>query len=137
MDDFLRYQRRILTVSLVLAALGMAGLAVCMDDPRWAAGLGLGAATGLLKVRLDVLAILRWSRDDGQGGPRPLVKSHFMAYGITAAALLTAALVPAVFSIWTVAAGRFLPDLVLMADGVFHPELMAGRRAAGEGTADA
>lgn len=119
MDECWRYQRLIMCVVLGLAVLGAALLWVLLPA-RWPLALGLlwGTAGGLVGYRMNVMAVYRFLQNPDQP-PAATGFRWFLIAGLTVAAAVVANKLSGmnVASPYTVAAGIFLPNVVLMADG--------------------
>lgn len=127
MQQFIRYQRMICVICIVLAiAVAVAIFAVWPDHWHYATGWLWGVLGGLVALRLKVLAILRFARDP----ENPPVKSGFQGYLVwivfLAAGVLANKYAPyQVVNVWMFFAGVFLPNVVLMADGLLRPQRLA------------
>ena len=135
MDDFVKYQRRIILLVAVLTVGG--AIALYMGLPgrsELAFGLLYGGAFGLAIFRLRVLAIFRFARNPQDGSPGGF---KYMAIMAGALALLVAVNHFAgsnILSGWTALVGIFAPTLVLMADGILRgkPPVEPVKEDAGE-----
>lgn len=89
------------------------------------AGLALGVVGGLIVMRLKVLAIYKFA----QNPEKPPVKGGFHGLAVMVITLAIAIGVNKysdsnIFFVWTVFAGLFLPNIVLMIDGFFRPNAL-------------
>ena len=131
---FMRYQRNMLLCVALLTAAGIAVAVLGVDRPAWGAGLALGSATGLVKFRLRVLALLRLAQE--QESAKPQVRASLFGYALAVGALVAAWRFQNVFSLWATLAGLLLPNLVLIADGFLRPHLFAKTVAAANESGD-
>lgn len=142
MDDFLRYQKTLSAVILGIVILGTAALYFFLPAKWWySMGLFWGGAAGLITFRMKVLAIVRFAQNP-QGAP---VKSGFQQLMINIVFLGAIIAVNRcwgqpqwghdIANLWTAFAGIVVPNIVLMADGLLRPAVLAG--ATGENNAAA
>lgn len=123
MEEFLRYQRRIvLLVAMVAVVAGGALWLLWPDRWAWAVGGWWGTLGGLVVLRLKVAAICRFA----QNPDKPPVGGGFTSFLIMAAFL--GALVGGnhlagseIGNKWATFAGLLLPNVVLMLDGFLRP----------------
>lgn len=135
MKRFLAYYRSIAAVSAGLAILAGIALFAYTQNASYPAGLAIGTGAGLLKLRLDVVAILQWHEQARTGGTAgtPQLRSYFHALLLLAVALAPGLLAPASISVWAGLGGYLLPRAVLIGDGVIRPAAL-GAAAASEET---
>lgn len=130
MTDFLRYQRLIFIISVVLSALTCIILyAVLRENPAIARGVALGALAGLIKFRLDVIGILRMGQEMSTAGQATPVRTGFHTYILMAGALLLAVARPELFEPWAVFGGLLIPRAVLVLDGILRPGALQAEMA--------
>jgi hypothetical protein len=123
MNKFLKYQQTM----LLLMTFGIAAAVVALylyfpKTPAYAAGFALGGFAGLVKFRLDVLALLKLST--APEGSKSHIGNSFRTYVILAATLVTAVYLKEIFHPWAAFGGLLLPRLVLIADGLLRPGLL-------------
>ncbi len=133
MDECWRYQRLILCIVIGVAVVGAVALLACMPG-QWQYALGLvwGAAGGLVSYRMSVLAIYRFLQNPEKATPPATGFRWFLVAGITLAIAIAVNKLTgmAVASPYTVAAGVFLPNLALIADGFLRRPAPGSEEAA-------
>lgn len=119
-QKFLRYHRRMLYLMLgVCAAAAAAFLIASGGDRSWTGGFVLGATAQVLKFGVLDLAVIRGVAAGNDRVARTQVMNMFFSLALFGlAALVTLRLD---FSVWALAAGIFLPRLVLLADAKLRP----------------
>ncbi|MBN2711547.1 MAG: ATP synthase subunit I [Planctomycetes bacterium] len=122
MNEFLQYQRTILVICLIGCGVAIAATyAICPGTPAYAYGMALGSIAGLIKFRLDVLAIIRFARNVEENKARGAVKTALHTYLLMIGALLVALLMQDTINPWTTFAGIMIPRAILTADGILRP----------------
>lgn len=122
MKDFLRYQQRMFVLSIAVCTAVAVGLLIMLPDRlEIAQGVALGAVAGLIKFRLDVLALLKLASEMEQGGPARGVRTAFHTYLLMAGALLLGVAYPEYAEPWAIFGGLLIPRAVLILDGLLRP----------------
>lgn len=125
MDSFIKYQRTILVITVVVS-LVLSGVLFFAIPKEWdyAAGVLWGVLGGIIVLRLKVLAIYRFSQNT-EAAP---VKVGFQANAVMIGFLVAAIAVNRylgngsnIFNVWTTLAGLVIPNIILMIDGFFRP----------------
>lgn len=121
MRDFLRYHRRMLFVMLLACASGLAGLAIGgPGDGSWAIGFGIGAAAQLVKFGFIDIAVVRRlaaGKTDAAAAQLKAMVCSLIMLGIAIVAVYNLG-----GNVWAVAAGIFLPRMILVADTWIRPD---------------
>ncbi len=125
MRRFLAYHRRmcavlVLACGAVLAALLFAG----RGGGPWASGFGFGAAAQLLKFGFIDVAAVRKMAAGGRGAALFSIKALALSLALLGLAALAALRLGG--NVWALAAGIFLPRMILVADTWFRPDPFAG-----------
>ncbi|MFH0910604.1 MAG: hypothetical protein V1918_03735 [Planctomycetota bacterium] len=139
MKDFIRYQRTLFGIILLLGAGAFGGLYLGWpEEPSLAWGWALGVAVGGVIFRNRVLAVLRLPTLPEEQWVRASLRASFFSYGLIVAAVVAAIYLSA-FNPYATLAGILLERLVLYADGWLRPgalseagEAPMGRAAGGE-----
>lgn len=144
MDEGWHYQRIIMLIIIILALI-VSGALLAVFPGRWGYALGMvwGSLGGLVGYRIKVLAIYRFL----QGlAPTPSSAGFkwYLAVGLTMGLAVAANKISGqlLVSPYTVVAGLFLPNLVLIADGFLRrpapmPENVADGAATKEDAGEA
>lgn len=120
LSEFLRYHRRMLVLMVVVSLVVAGALAFFLPgDLGWAGGFALGAAAQLLKFGFIDVGVVRRVAAGDPGAPAAQVKSLFLSLALFG--LAAAAVVKLRWSVWALAAGIFLPRLILLADAYLRP----------------
>ncbi len=124
LQEFLGYHRRMLAfMAGVCLAVAVLLLAILRNDPAWCGGFAAGAAAQLFKFGvLDIATIRRIAAAD-QGAALTQVRNMFLSllvWGAAAALVLKMG-----WNVWAMAAGIFLPRIILLADARLRPNLFA------------
>lgn len=119
-QKFLRYHRRMLYLMLgVSLAVTVTILIVPGGDRSWAGGFALGSVAQLFKFGVLDLAVVRGVASGDGRAARTQVRNMLFALALFGlAAILTLRLG---FGVWALAAGIFLPRLLLLADAKIRP----------------
>lgn len=127
MKDFLLYHRRIFMLMLLACGAAAAGLAVGMrGDGSWALGFGFGAAAQLAKFGFfDVAAVKKIAaeRKDAAAAQLKSTLFSFVIFGLCVAAVYSLG-----GNVWAMAAGIFLPRVILVADAWLRPNPFGARQ---------
>lgn len=120
MRRFLDYHRRMFAVMTLVCAAALAGLAAAgfRGDWSWALGFGAGAAAQLAKFRfIDVAAVQRLAAGNEAAATqlKATLCSLFL-FGLAVAAAYALG-----GNVWALAAGIFLPRVILVADAWLRP----------------
>ena len=120
MTDFLRYHRRMFALMAGVCLAVAATLAVAMwHDFAWAGGFIAGAAAQLLKFGLLDVAIIKKIAAEKKDPAATQLKAMFVSlllFGLAVAAVYSLD-----FNVWAMAAGIFLPRIILLADAYIRP----------------
>ncbi|MCD8138226.1 MAG: hypothetical protein LUE17_00330 [Planctomycetaceae bacterium] len=120
MQDFIRYHRRMfgLMIGACLAVFAVL-LAVMRQDTAWAGGFAVGAAAQLVKFGFLDIAVIKKIAAEKKDPAVTQLKAMLVSLALFGAAVVfvyTFAL-----NVWTMAAGIFLPRLILLADAYIRP----------------
>ncbi len=122
-EQFLHYHKQIFSVMFLLCFVALAGMAAgAAGDASYAPyalGFGLGAAAQLLKFRCVDSAVIRKiavEKKDAAAVQLKAMGGSLLLFGIAVAAAHRWG-----GDIWAMAAGIFLPRLVLVADAWIRP----------------
>lgn len=128
MEQFLQYHRRIF---LVMAAVCLAVLAALWlglrGDASWALGFACGAAAQLLKFGFIDVSVVRRLAAGGKGAETAQLKASLFSLLILGIAV--AAVYKLGGNVWGMAAGIFLPRVILVADSWLRPNPFGGTGA--------
>lgn len=120
MTAFLRYHKRMFTLMTgICLAVAAALLAIMRGAPEWPGGFALGAAAQLLKFGLLDVAVVRKIAAEKRDPAATQLKTMFLSlvlFGLAVFAVLTLG-----YNVWAMAAGIFLPRLLLLADAYIRP----------------
>lgn len=118
---FLAYHRRMFAIMAGVCLAVTVGLAVFLPgDLAWAGGFAAGAAAQLVKFGFMDVAVVRKVAAGDPGAPTAQVKSLFLSlvlFGLAVVVVFKFAL-----NVWAMAAGIFLPRLILLADAYIRPD---------------
>lgn len=134
MNDFLRYQRILSFLTLGIVLVGTLALfSMYPQSLQYAYGLLVGGLVGLIKLRLDVIAIMSFAANpNGEDRKAPL-RTEFQGFLLLLGSLLLAVYRPELLSVWTVLAGGLIPRALLIGDALLRPEVaMTGMQTASE-----
>ena len=129
LNAFFSYHRR-MTALMLAVCLAVEALLVFLawHNPAWAAGFALGSAAQLFKFFFLDAALIR-KIAAGNAKPASLqLKSTLLSLAVFG--LMAAAGVKLGADIWAMAAGVFLPRLILLADAWIRPNPFAGAEGA-------
>lgn len=130
MREFLAYHRRMLVLMAgVCLAAAVVLLAVFRDDWSWAGGFAVGAAAQLVKFGLLDLAAIKRIAAIREGAAVTQLKSSFMSLVLFGCAV--AVVYHLRLNVWAMAAGIFLPRLVLLGDAYLRPNPFGENGGAG------
>jgi Na+/H+-translocating membrane pyrophosphatase len=123
MNEFLRYQKTIFAISVVLAVIAIVtAFVLSPENSSYSFGIGLGFVGGLIKYRLDVLSIVRFAQAlECNQTPNQPMKASFQTLAIMGGFMIIALMFKDTFNLWTVFGGLLIPRLVLIADGILRP----------------
>lgn len=134
MQAFIAYHRRMLVLMAGVCLIAAVILAIgAHEDLSWAGGFTAGAGAQLLKFGLLDLAVIKRIAAIRDGAALTQLKSMFMSlvlFGCAVAVVYYLRL-----SVWAMAAGIFLPRLVLLADAYLRPDPFGGGEGSGSGLA--
>ncbi len=122
MNEFQKYQRSIGIIIMLVSVTGVAALYFGSGNHTYAAGLALGSAAGMLKFRMNVMLLMRMATENRN--PSAHSANNLRAYLLMAGALLIAYSMKQTFYIWTTFAGLFVPNMILILDGMLRPNAM-------------
>ncbi|MDR2392204.1 MAG: hypothetical protein LBE84_11075 [Planctomycetota bacterium] len=128
MREFLRYHQHMAVLMAVVALVVAAALAILFRPGHaWTVGFALGAGTQIFKFAVldirPILAVASGAAGPGRSQLRIMFLSLVLFGSMAAAGLWIGA------NIWAMAAGVFLPRLILLADTWFRPDPFARGRA--------
>jgi hypothetical protein len=120
MRQFIRYHRSLLVVMAAACAGGLACLAV-FGETQWWIGFGAGAAAQLFKFAFVDAAVVRRLAE----GKTDVVaaQARGMIYSLIVFGIAVLAIYNFGGSVWAMAAGIFLPRVILIADTWLRPDL--------------
>jgi hypothetical protein len=131
MTDFLRYHRHMLALLTGICLAAAAALAVAMRPGfAWAGGFAAGAAAQLLKFAFIDVAVIKKIAAEKKNPAATQLKAMFVSlllFGLAVVVVFSRG-----FNVWAMAAGIFLPRLVLLADARLRPNPF-GKDADGDG----
>lgn len=130
MRQFLAYHRRMCVAMALACGVVLAGLLAAMrGDVSWALGFGIGAAAQMLKFGVIDVAVVKKLAS----GEKNAAAFQLKALGLSLAVLGlgVAAAVKLGGNVWSLAAGIFLPRMILVADTWIRPNPFAAEREAG------
>lgn len=137
MKEFLAYQRTILILIIVTTGAAVGSILITRPEhAAWAYGIAMGSAFGLIKFRLDVLAILRFAQTIDTDAAKPAIKNYFLGIALMGAALILAMAFKQHFNMWATAIGLIIPKAILIADGLLRPGYTPGPRVSEAGGND-
>lgn len=121
MRQFLDYHRRMFAVMALACAAALAGLAAAgfRGDWSWTLGFGVGAAAQLAKFRfIDAAAVQRLAAAGSSAAAEQLKATlcSLFVFGLAVAAAYALG-----GNVWALAAGIFLPRVILVADAWLRP----------------
>lgn len=120
MTQFLRYHRRMFHLMTgVCLAVPAALFALTRPDFSWAGGFAAGAAAQLLKFGFLDVAVVKKIAAEKKDPAATQLKAMF--FSLVLFGLAVAAVYALGFNVWTMAAGIFLPRLILLADAYLRP----------------
>lgn len=125
MRQFVNYHRNmfVFMAGVCLLTTGVLFLAL-PGESAWAGGFAVGATAQLLKFGFVDIATVRKIAVDGKSAAATQLKASFFSLVIFA---LAAALVLRFgLNVWTMAAGIFVPRLLLLADAYIRPNPFGG-----------
>lgn len=124
MDQFLLYHKRIFILALVVSFVAAGALYFLLPgEPSYVCGFIVGAVAQLAKFGvLDVSTIRRIAADPGNAAKTQLRATVFSLVIFAAA---VAVVIKFGLNVWTMAAGIFLPRIILLADTFIRPDPFA------------
>ncbi len=132
MREFLQYHRRMFGLMCgVCLAVAVVLLAVMRLDWSWAGGFAVGATAQLFKFGfLDIAAIRKIAAEKDAAASTQL-KSMFLSLVVFGLAVVVVYKLK--LNVWSMAAGIFLPRIILLADAYIRPNLFKPEGKAGGG----
>lgn len=129
LSEFFSYHRRMAALMLAVCLVAeMLLLFLARHNPYLAIGFALGAAAQLLKFYFLDAALIR-KIAGGDAKPASLrLRSVFMPIAVFAPAAAAGVVIGA--DVWAMAAGVFLPRLILIADAWLRPNPFTGAEGA-------
>lgn len=126
---FTSYHRQMFIVMAIICAIVSAALFIGVPSPdhAWAGGFAAGAAAQLLKFGILDIAAIRKIAAEREAAAMTQVKSMFMSlviFGLAVVAVYALRL-----NVWSMAAGIFLPRIILVVDTWIRPNPFAGAGA--------
>lgn len=120
MREFITYHRRMFTLMAVICAAVLAVLLLAMPgELAWAGGFAAGAAAQLFKFGVLDIAAIKKIATEQKDAATAQVKSMYLS--LLVFALAVAAVYKLGLNVWAMAAGIFLPRLILVADTYIRP----------------
>lgn len=120
LNAFLAYHRKMFGLFIAVAAGVTAGLAILKpDDLAWAGGFAVGSLAQLFKfgfIDVNVVKKIAVEKKDAAGTQ---LKTMFVTLAVFAVAVL--AVHKLGLNVWAMAAGIFLPRILLIADTYIRP----------------
>lgn len=120
LDAFLAYHRKMFGLFIAAAAVVTVVLIILKrDDLAWAGGFAIGSLAQLFKfgfIDVNVVKKIAVEKKDAAGTQ---LKTMFLSLAVFAAAVLVVHKLK--WNVWAMAAGIFLPRLLLLADAYVRP----------------
>ena len=133
MREFLGYHRRMVVLMSAICVVVVLLLALAMPgDLSWAGGFAVGAAARLAKFGILDIAAIKKMAAERKDAALVQVKTMYLFLVILAAAGLLVYRLG--LNVWAMAAGIFLPNVVLLAETWLRPNLF-GQAKEGDGGA--
>lgn len=121
MKAFLAYHRNMFGLCIVVSVMVTVVLAVVKaDDLSWAGGFAAGSLAQLFKFGFVDVNVIRKIAVAKEGAAGIQLKAMFFSLAIFAVAVL--AVHSLKLNVWAMAAGIFLPRLILVADTYIRPD---------------
>ena len=134
MRQFLHYHKRVFAIMALVCAAGVVGLAAGMrSDPSWALGFGLGAAAQLAKFGFIDVAVVRKVAAEKKDAATTQLKAMFFSLFVFGVAVVVVYKLNG--NVWAMAAGIFLPRILLIADAWIRPNPFGNECGEGGGQA--
>lgn len=131
MREFLGYHRRMFALMAVACLVVLAALILSMPgDLAWAGGFAAGAVAQLFKFGVLDIAAIKKIASEQKNAATAQVKVMYLSllvFGLAVAVVYKLGL-----NVWALAAGIFLPRLILVADTYIRPNPF--KRPEGEGS---
>ncbi len=125
MHEFLQYHRRMVFFMNAICVAATVAFAVIMrPDMRWAGGFAAGAAAQMFKFAVLDVAAIRKIAVEREAAASTQLKS--MSLSLVIFGLAVAAVFAFGLNVWAMAAGIFLPRIILLADAWIRPNPFAG-----------
>lgn len=120
MRPFLAYHRKMFGLCLAAAAAGVVLLAVFRaDDMGWAGGFAIGSLAQLVKFGFIDVNVIKKIAVEKKDPAATQLKTLFVSLFIFGLAVLAVHTLK--MNVWAMAAGIFLPRLILVADTYIRP----------------
>lgn len=124
MRQFLRYHKRMFGIMVAVCVAVFAGLLIGMGgDASWALGFGFGAAAQLAKFGVIDVAVVKKVAAEKKDAAATQLKAMFFSLFIFGIAVI--AVYKLGGNVWAMAAGIFLPRVILIADAWLRPNPFA------------
>ena len=126
MEQFLLYHRRMFFIVLIVSGIVACSLFLILpSEPTYALGFVAGAAAQLVKFGFLDVATVRNIAANPKGGAKVQLQAMVMTMIIFSIAIVVSLKVD--FNVWTMAAGVFLPRIILLADTFLRPDPFSSR----------
>lgn len=121
MKAFLAYHRNMFGLCLVVAVVATVLLAIVrQDDLAWAGGFAIGSLAQLFKFGFIDVNVIKKIAVEQKNAPGIQLKAMFMSLAVFAVAVLVVHSLT--MNVWAMAAGIFVPRLILIADTYIRPD---------------
>ncbi len=120
MREFLQYHRRMFVLMICVCLAATIGLGVSLrPDWSWAGGFAAGSAAQLFKFGFLDIAAVRKIAAEREAAASTQLKSMFLSLIVFGLAVVT--VFKSQFNVWAMAAGIFLPRVILLIDAYVRP----------------
>lgn len=120
MREFLTYHRRMFALMAVACLVVLLALVLAMPgDLSWAGGFAAGSVAQLFKFGVLDIAAIKKIASEQKGAATAQVKVMYLS--LVVFALAVAVVYKLGLNVWSLAAGIFLPRLILVADTYIRP----------------
>lgn len=121
MKAFLAYHRHMFGLCLAVA-IGATVLLFLLrpDDPAWAGGFAIGSFAQLVKFGFIDINVIKKIAAERKNAPGIQLKAMFLSLAVFAVAVVASHSLK--MNVWAMAAGIFLPRLILVADTYIRPD---------------
>lgn len=121
MNAFLAYHRNMFGLCIVVAVVVTALVAIVrQDDLSWAGGFAIGSLAQLFKFGFIDIAVIRKIAVEKNNAAGIQLKAMFLSLVVFGLAVVAVHYLK--MNVWAMAAGIFLPRLILIADTYIRPD---------------